>query len=67
MVEVEPIGGNQELRIVVGLRILVDFGIKLKLGKFWAKIGEKRCSKLRFSTTILLERGLSNRPPLLSP
>ena len=53
MVEVEPIGGNQELRIGVGLRILVDFGIKLKLGKFWAKVSEKRCSKLRFSTTKL--------------
>ena len=41
---------------------MVDFGIKLKLGKFWAKIGEKRCSKPRFSTTILLDCGLSNRP-----
>ena len=37
MVEVEPIGGNQELRIGVGLRILVDFGIKLKLGSFGLK------------------------------
>ena len=41
MVEVEPIGGNQELRIGVGLRILVDFGIKLKLGSFGLKSVKK--------------------------
>ena len=42
MVEVEPIGGNQELRIGVEVRILVDFGIKLKLESFglgWWDVG----------------------------
>ena len=61
MVEVDPIGGNLELGI--GLRfdswLIWD---QVEAWEVWAKIGEKRCSKLRFSTTILLDCGLSNRP-----